>query len=56
MENRFGLQQKWSQQAFNLKGMIIGNGVTDWKMDHEPGYLQMGIYYSLYGQDFAKQL
>jgi hypothetical protein len=36
--------------------MIIGNGVTDWKMDHEPGYLQMGLYYSLYGEDFAKQL
>jgi hypothetical protein len=36
--------------------MIIGNGVTDWKMDHEPGYLQMGLYYALYNQDLAKQL
>lgn len=36
--------------------MIIGNGVTDWKMDHEPGYLQMGLYYALYNQDLAKEL
>ena len=33
---------------FNLKGMIIGNGVTNWKWDGDPSYIKMGFYRNLY--------
>jgi hypothetical protein len=31
-----------------LKGFMVGNGVTNWKYDTEPAYLQMGYFHSLY--------
>ena len=32
----------------NLKGMMVGNGVTNWKYDTEPAYIEMGYWHSLY--------
>lgn len=32
----------------NLKGMMVGNGVTNWKYDTMPAYLEMGYWHSLY--------
>ena len=32
----------------NLKGMMVGNGVTNWKYDTIPAYLEMGYWHSLY--------
>jgi hypothetical protein len=32
----------------NLKGIMVGNGVTNWKYDTEPAYLEMGYWHSLY--------
>lgn len=32
----------------NLKGMMVGNGVTNWKYDTYPAYLEMGYWHSLY--------
>lgn len=34
----------------NFKGFLVGNGVTNWKYDTEPAYLQMGYWHSLYSQ------
>jgi carboxypeptidase C (cathepsin A) len=34
---------------FNLKGFIVGNGVTNWKYDGDPSYIKMGWYFNLYG-------
>jgi serine carboxypeptidase-like clade 2 len=32
----------------NLKGMMVGNGCTNWKYDTEPAYMEMAYYHSLY--------
>jgi len=32
----------------NLKGFMVGNGVTNFKYDCEPAYLEMAYYHSLY--------
>ena len=42
--------------TFNLKGIIIGNGVTDWKYDGDPSYVEMGYYFGLYGIEFKTEL
>jgi carboxypeptidase C (cathepsin A) len=31
----------------NLKGMMVGNGVTNWKYDCTPAYFHMGYYHGL---------
>lgn len=31
----------------NLKGFIVGNGVTNWKYDTVPAYLEMGYWHGL---------
>jgi carboxypeptidase C (cathepsin A) len=35
--------------TFNLKGIVVGNGVTNWKWDGDTTYVQMGFYNGLYG-------
>lgn len=35
----------------NLKGMMVGNGVTNWKYDTYPAYLEMGYWHSLYSTE-----
>jgi len=35
----------------NLKGLIIGNPVTDWSIDGKPSYVKMGYYYGIYGSE-----
>jgi len=32
----------------NLKGMMVGNGVTNWKYDTYPAFIEMGYWHSLY--------
>lgn len=32
----------------NLKGWMVGNGVTNWNYDTTPGYLEMAYWHSLY--------
>lgn len=32
----------------NLKGFIVGNGVTNWTVDTEPAFIEMGFWHSLY--------
>jgi hypothetical protein len=33
---------------FNLKGWMIGNGVTNWKYDGVPSFIEMGFWHDLY--------
>jgi carboxypeptidase C (cathepsin A) len=35
---------------FNLKGIIVGNGVTNYTYDCQPAYVDMGFWHSLYGK------
>ena len=35
----------------NLKGMMVGNGVTNWEYDTMPATIDMGYWRSLLGQD-----
>lgn len=36
---------------FNLKGILVGNGVTNWKWDGDQSYVEMAKYHGLYGTD-----
>ena len=42
--------------ALNLKGFMVGNPVTDWRMDGDPAYLKMAHFYSLVGPEFQKEV
>ena len=35
---------------------MVGNPVTDWRMDGDPSYVKMAHFYSLVGPDFEKEL
>lgn len=35
----------------NLKGFMVGNGVTNWKYDTLPAFIQMGYWHGLYDDD-----
>jgi hypothetical protein len=37
-----------------LKGLIIGNGATNFKWDGEPAAVEIGPYFGLYGLELAK--
>lgn len=41
---------------FNLKGIIVGNGVTNYTYDCEPAYVGMGFWHSLYGTSLHDKL
>lgn len=41
---------------FNLKGMIVGNGVTNWKWDGDTSYVQIGFYHGLYGMTLQGEM
>lgn len=32
----------------NLKGFMVGNGVTNWKYDTTPAYVEMAYWHGLY--------
>ena len=40
----------------NLKGMAVGNGVTDWTVDTDPAFLQMAWTHALIDIPFYEQL
>ena len=37
--------------TFNLKGFIVGNGVTNWEYDTTPAFVKMGFWHGLYDYD-----
>lgn len=56
--NDYNLQAKKKAQesndqvfTINLKGWMIGNGVTNWKYDTFPAYIEMAYYHGLYDLD-----
>jgi carboxypeptidase C (cathepsin A) len=40
--------------APNLKGMLVGNGVTDWEFDTLPATAEMGYQHGLF--DYSKEV
>jgi serine carboxypeptidase-like clade 2 len=38
-------------QRINLKGMIVGNGVTDWSVDTKPATIELGFGYGLFSPE-----
>ena len=41
---------------FNLRGFIVGNGVTNWKYDGDPAYIQMAFGNSLFGTKLQQSI
>jgi hypothetical protein len=35
---------------------MVGNGVTNWKYDGDPAFVEMGLFYGLYGMELANLL
>ena len=40
----------------NLKGIMIGNGVTNWTYDADPAFVKMGYQFNLYSPNLRKQM
>lgn len=40
----------------NLKGIIVGNGVTNWKWDGDQSYIEMAHYHNIYGTELLKEI
>ena len=40
----------------NLKGILIGNGVSDWNVDTTPAYIHMAYDFGLYSPEIAQNL
>lgn len=40
----------------NLKGFMVGNGVTNYDYDCTPAYVEMGYYHSLYSDDLRDKM
>jgi len=40
----------------NLKGMMVGNGCTNWEYDTDQAYHEMGFYHSLYPGSVWRQM
>lgn len=40
----------------NLKGIIVGNGVTNWEWDGDTSYIKIGFFHGLYGSGLQSQL
>ncbi len=38
-------------EKFNLKGFMVGNGVTNWTYDTTPAFVEMGYWHSLYSDE-----
>jgi len=39
-----------------LKGIMVGNGVTNWKYDTTPAFVKMGYWHGLYDDDLYNQI
>ena len=40
----------------NLKGFMVGNGVTNWKYDTMPAYVEMAYWHGLYDKDMYLEM
>ncbi len=48
-EHNSKLKAEENALKFNLKGILVGNGVTNWKWDGDTTYVEMAKYHGLYG-------
>jgi carboxypeptidase C (cathepsin A) len=46
--------QMFDQDMIRIKGMMIGNGVTDWKIDTEPALIDFAFSHSLYSYELRE--
>jgi len=44
-----------SSRKINLKGILVGNGVTDWKLDTEPALYDFAYTHALYSHELRDQ-
>lgn len=44
-------KNKTQKYVPNLKGFMVGNGVTDWKYDTTPAFVEMAYWHGLYDDD-----
>lgn len=47
---------KAGEMKFNLKGFIVGNGVTDWSVDTLNAFANMGFWHGLYDKEMHDEL
>jgi len=40
----------------NLKGFMVGNGVTNWKYDCDVAYIEMAFWHGLYSTEMYREL
>ena len=40
----------------NLKGFLVGNGVTNWKYDTIPAYIESAFWHGLYDLDLYNRI
>lgn len=45
-----------AEDKINLKGMMVGNGVTNWTYDTMPATLSMGYWHALYNDDLYDKM
>jgi len=48
-------QQTYDNFKINIKGMIVGNGVTDWNVDTEPALIDFAFNHSLYSYELRQE-
>lgn len=40
----------------NLKGYMVGNGVTNWTLDTDPAYIDMAYWHGLYSDKMLEDI
>jgi len=45
-----------ASQKINLKGIMVGNGVTNWEWDGDTTYVEIGYFHGLYGNPLHFQI
>lgn len=41
---------------FNMKGIVVGNGVTDWQWDGDQAYVEIAMYHGLIGTALHEEM
>jgi carboxypeptidase C (cathepsin A) len=44
------------EEEINLKGIIVGNGVTNWTVDGAPAHIEMSYYHGLYPKSLKDRI
>ena len=49
-------QNARGEKPMNLKGIMVGNGVTNWKFDCNPAYQMMAFWHNMFDISLAKRM